>query len=52
MLDDGHWAEPFIEVWTSEKLPWATTPARHSFETVPDASLFEPLIAALLVHAR
>jgi hypothetical protein len=46
MLDDHHWVDAFIETWTSERLPWATTPARQSFETVPDESLFEPLMAA------
>jgi hypothetical protein len=25
MLDDPSWFIPFIETWTSEKLPWATT---------------------------
>jgi hypothetical protein len=35
MLDDASWFTPFIECWTSEKLPWATTPAIHSFESVP-----------------
>lgn len=35
MLDDPSWFTPFIETWTSEKLPWATTPAVHSFETQP-----------------
>ncbi len=44
-LDNPGWAEPFIEVWTAEKLPWAATPARHSFETEPDPSLYEPLMA-------
>ena len=31
MLDDPRWSTPFIETWTSEKLPWVTTPAVHSF---------------------
>ncbi|TWT10522.1 GFA family protein [Reyranella sp. CPCC 100927] len=35
MLDDHHWFVPFIEVWTKEKLPWATTPAEISFDTQP-----------------
>lgn len=45
LLDDHGWFVPFIETWTSEKLPWATTPAKHSFETVPELPAFEPLIA-------
>ncbi len=31
MLDEPGDFTPFIELWTAEKLPWATTPARHSF---------------------
>ncbi|MCG6857018.1 MAG: aldehyde-activating protein, partial [Salaquimonas sp.] len=32
---------PFIETYTSEKLPWATTPAVHSFEKFPAFEEFE-----------
>ena len=35
MLDDHSWIVPFIEVWTYEKLPWASTPAVHSYATQP-----------------
>jgi hypothetical protein len=35
MLDDTSWFTPFVETWTSEKLPWATTPAVHSFTALP-----------------
>lgn len=45
-LDDYLWFVPFAEFWTSEKLPWATVPAKHSYEAVPELSAFEPLIAA------
>ena len=45
MLDDHGWFEPFIETFTGEKLSWATTSAKHSFETLPDLPDFEPLIA-------
>lgn len=45
MLDEHRWFVPFIETFTGEKLPWATTPARHSFETLPALDGFEPLIA-------
>ncbi len=42
---DGHdWFVPYAEFWTREKLPWATTPAKHSFETVPGLPDFEPLM--------
>jgi len=36
MFDDpGPLAVPFVETMTSERLPWATTSAVHSFETFP-----------------
>lgn len=44
-LDDHGWFAPFVEFWTDEKLPWATTPARHSFATQPDMEAFGPLLA-------
>ncbi len=46
MLDDHAHVEPFVEFWTSEKLRWVTTPARHSFATEPDSmDAFGPLLA-------
>jgi hypothetical protein len=45
MLDDHRWFEPFIEFFAGEKLPWAQTGARHSFETFPEMAAFEPLMA-------
>ena len=46
MLDDHASFEPFVEFWTSEKLPWATTPAKHSFASQPDSmEAFTPLVA-------
>ena len=35
MLENASWFTPFIETWTKEKLPWVTTLAVRSFETVP-----------------
>jgi hypothetical protein len=46
MLDDHGWFSPFVETFTGEKLPWAETPARHSFETMPELAAFGPLIHA------
>ena len=37
LLDDPSWFSPYAETMTSEKLPWVTTPAVHSFETWPTA---------------
>ena len=46
MLDEHHWYAPFVEVFTSEKLPWATTSAVHSFATQPDLKGYAPLVEA------
>jgi hypothetical protein len=46
MLEDVSWFVPFIESYTSEKLPWATTPAVHSFEKFPPMEAYEGLVAA------
>ena len=45
-LDDHSWYVPYVEGFTSEKLPWATTPARYSFATQPDMDGYQPIIAA------
>lgn len=43
MLDHCGWFVPFIETYTCEKLPWATTPAIHSFEKFPPFEMYESL---------
>jgi hypothetical protein len=45
MLDDTSGYAPFIETFRSEALPWATTPARHSYETFPEMADYSALIA-------
>lgn len=45
MLDDHGWFAPFVEVWTSEKLPWAETGAVHSFAAQPEMDAYQGLIA-------
>lgn len=50
MLDDPGWFEPFLETWTRERLPWATTPAQHSFEEFPPMEAFGDLIAEYARH--
>lgn len=46
MLDSHEWFVPYVETYTAEKLPWATTPAKHSFATQPDLEGYKPLIEA------
>ena len=49
MLDDHGWFVSFIEVWTQERLAWASTPAVHSFATQPE---FEDIAKLLDAFAR
>lgn len=44
MLDDPSGFSPFIETYTSEKLPWATTPAPHKFAKFPALEQYKGLI--------
>jgi hypothetical protein len=46
MLDTPSRNPPFIEVYTSEALPYALTGAAHSFEQFPPMDQFQPLLAA------
>ncbi|ATN34538.1 aldehyde-activating protein [Rhizobium sp. ACO-34A] len=45
LLDDIGDFRPFIESYTSEKLPWAQTPARHSYPKFPPMEDFPGLMA-------
>ena len=45
MLDDHRWFMPYVEVWTSEALPWAQTGAPRSFATQPELDAYQQLIA-------
>ena len=51
MLDEPRWFSPFVETYISEKLPWATTPAVHSFEKFPPFEQYEELIKAYAARA-
>ena len=46
MLDDAGWFAPFIETYTSTKLPWAATGAVHGFEEFPPMEAYEDLVKA------
>jgi hypothetical protein len=50
MIDDRSWCTPFIETWTREKLPWATTAAVHSFEALPSYEQYDWLTKAYAAH--
>ena len=52
MLDDARSFTPFIETFVSEKLPWASTPAIHSFERYPPMEAFPELLAEYARRAR
>jgi hypothetical protein len=51
LLDDARWTEPFIDIWTREKLPWATTPAVHAYETTPGWDEYQELVKAYQARA-
>jgi len=44
MLEDAQGFTPFIETYTSEALPWAKTPAVHSFEKFPPMERYPELV--------
>jgi hypothetical protein len=45
MMDDARSFRPFLETYTDEMLPWAKTPALHSFAKFPPRERFPELIA-------
>lgn len=45
MLNDTAGFTPFIETYTRERLSWASTPAVHSFETLPPMERYAELVA-------
>jgi hypothetical protein len=45
MLDNAGTFTPFVETCTGEALPWAKTPAVHSFETFPPIEMYSELVA-------
>jgi hypothetical protein len=46
LFDDARGYRPFIETYTSEKLPWAQVPAVRSFERFPAPEEFPELLRA------
>ncbi|NOU26648.1 MAG: GFA family protein [Polyangiaceae bacterium] len=52
MLDDTRGIAPFVETYMDEKLPFASTGARHSFGTFPSFEKYDALIAEYTEHRR
>ena len=50
MLERHHWFEPYMETWTSEKVPWATTPAVRRYEKMPSYEELAQLTQAFAQH--
>ena len=45
LFEPAAWSEPFVETVTAEKMPWATTPAKHAYEHFPPMEDFPRLLA-------
>ena len=45
LMDDARAFVPFLETYTEAMLPWAKTPAVHSFRQFPPRERFPELIA-------
>ena len=52
MLDDTTGFEPFVETYTSEKLPWVTTAAVHSFGKFPSFEDYGKLTQEFVAWAQ
>lgn len=44
LLEDARQYQPFIETWLDEKLEWASTGAKHSFNKYPPQDKFPELL--------
>lgn len=51
LFDNPDRAPPFIESYTSEQLPWATTGAAHSFDRFPAPERYPALLEAYAAAA-
>lgn len=45
LCHDSSWFMPFVEIMTKDKLPWAVTPAFHSYDVFPSTEEFKRLLA-------
>lgn len=44
LLDNASSYQPFVETWVEEKLEWAATGARYSFDRFPPQEMFPQLL--------
>lgn len=44
LLQEARWSRPYVDLYTSEALAWAATPAVHRFERFPSWPRFEALV--------
>jgi len=52
MFDVAAWSTPFIESCVGEKLPWASTAAKHSFDRFPAPDQYGQLVAEYAAQVR
>jgi len=52
MLSDAPTHRPFIETWTRERLPWGSSGAVRSFDTVPAPEAIEGLLSDFAEFTR
>ena len=52
MFDVPAWSTPFIESFVSEKLPWAATSAKYSFDRFPPPDQYGKLVAEYAAHTK
>ena len=45
LCQDSSWFRPFVETMTKDKLPWAATPAIHTYDAFPSPAEFKKLLA-------
>lgn len=52
MLDDPVWARPYIETWTSERLPWVEAGGVRTYPGFPSMEEYGALLGAYADWAR
>lgn len=52
LLDETDWFSPFVETYTSTKLPFADTGAVHSFEKFPPMEAYEGLLNEYVMTSK